>query len=165
VGAAALAVALLFWPVQSLAVRPARGAGLLWAVPAPVGAEFRLTWTHTVSRRPIVETYTVGTDRRLCLRAMDFDAFGPNLPAGPEGGTTWQIDGTKAHVTGYNLCLDRLNLGVAPMGHHLQAAGRDWDMMAGAGSDRLVRLEWVREPWILIILTEVWQWQNTTRLS
>jgi hypothetical protein len=151
--------------VQALTVRPARGTGLLWAVPAPAGTAFTLTWTHTVTRRPIIETYTVEPDRRLCIREMVYDQFGPNLPAGPEEGTTWRIEGNAAHVTGYNLCLEQLNLGVAPMGHHLQVGRRDWDMMAGAGPDRLVRVAAEREPLILLILTEVRQWQLTTRQS
>jgi hypothetical protein len=160
--AALVAVALLFAPVQALTVRPGRGAGLYWALLARPGQEFTLAWTHTVSRSPVTETYTIDTDSRLSLREMVFDQYGPNLPAGPEGGTVWRIERDRWVVTGYQYHLDRLNLGVGPYDHHLRMGGRDFDLVAGVGPDRLVRVTAEREPLLFIILTEVWQWRNTS---
>ncbi|MGE5673549.1 MAG: DUF1850 domain-containing protein [Mycobacterium leprae] len=157
-----MAVALLF-PVQALAVSPARGWGLLWAVPVSAGARFQLNWIHTVTRRPITETYEIELDGRLHLVEMVFDQYGPNLPAGPEEGTTWRIERDRWVVTGYSLRTTTLNLGVGPFGHALEVAGHRWDMLAGAGADRLVRLEVKRVPIGLILLAEGYQWRNTNR--
>lgn len=165
-GAAALAaVALLCCPVQALTVRPGRGGGLYWAIPARPGAAFTLAWTHTVSLRPVTETYTIAPDRRLALAEMVFDQYGPNLPAGPEGGTTWRIERDRWVVTGYTFQLDRLNLGVGPFDHHLRVGGRDLDLVAAIGSERFIRITAEREPLLFIILTEVWQWRNTSSQS
>lgn len=164
-GAAALVAALLCVPVQAVTVRPARGSGLLWAAPAGAGTEVKLTWTHTVSRRPVSERYMVAADGRIHLQEMVFDHFGPNLPAAPEEGTSWQFTGDKVVVTGYQVALDQLLLGVAPFGHQLKVGGLEWDLLAGAGPDRAVRVTVEWEPLLLIILTEVWQWRNSISRS
>lgn len=162
VGAAAVAaVALLLFPLQAITVRPARGGGLLWAVPAGAGAEFSLTWIHSVNRRPVTETYRIGDGRRLRLVAMAFDHYGPNLPHAPEPGTTWQIGPDRILVTGYDRALPRLDLGVAPDRHRLQIGRVEWDLVAGAGSGRSLRLAVERLPVLVILLVEVRQWPNT----
>ncbi|BDG61623.1 hypothetical protein caldi_27130 [Caldinitratiruptor microaerophilus] len=164
-GAAALAaVALLLFPSRALTVRGARDGDLIWAAPVRAGEEFRLTWIHTVTRRPVTETYAVTAGGRLRLVEMVFDQFGANLPHRPEGGTTWRIERDRIVVTGYDTVLDRLYLGVAPYGHWLQVGGREWDLLAGAGADRSVRLAAERLPFIRILVTEVWQWRNTRPL-
>ncbi len=55
-----------------------------------VGERFRLEHTHSVTRRPIIETFSVPAADTLALEELWFDEPGPNLPAGPEqmGGTT-----------------------------------------------------------------------------
>lgn len=165
-GAAVLvAAALLALPVPALTVRPARSGGLLWAVPARAGTRFRLTWTHTVTHRPVSEIYELGADTRLHLISMTFDEHGPNLPSAPEAGTTWTFQSDGIVVTGYAVDLDRLNLGVGPMGHRLQVGRLELDLLAALGHDRLVRLQAEREPLLLIIISEVRQWPKTRRLS
>ncbi|HYG59318.1 MAG TPA: DUF1850 domain-containing protein [Symbiobacteriaceae bacterium] len=156
-----MAVALLFAPVQALTVRPARGSGLLWAVPASTGSALSLTWTHTVTRRPVSETYRVGPSRQLELETMVFDQFGPNLPSEPEPGTTWQLERDRIIATGYDRRFDTLWIGVGPLSHRLVVGGREWDLVAGVGPDRSVRIQVERTPLLLIIATEVWQWRTT----
>lgn len=158
-------MALLCHPVTALTVRPARWSGLIWAVPAFSGAEFRLAWIHTVSRRAVSERYAIDADGRLCLREMIFDHEGPNLPSGPEEGTAWRIEEGRAIVTGYLRCADRLNLGVCPFGHCLEYGSWDWDLVAGVGPDRLIRVTLERIPLILIVLAEVRQWRHDTNRS
>ncbi len=48
------------------------------------GAEVVLTHTHSVTRRPVVERFSVNPDLVLTLESMEFDEPGPNLPTGPE---------------------------------------------------------------------------------
>jgi len=160
-----LAAALLALPVPALTLRPTRGSGLLWALPAGAGSRLRLTWTHTVTRRPVTEFYEVGEDARLHLLTMEFDEHGPNLPSAPEGGTTWTLEGGRIVVTGYEVALDRLDLGVGPLGHRLQVGRWELDLLAAIGPDRLIRLQAEREPLLLIIMSEVRQWPRMRRLS
>ena len=49
-----------------------------------VGEELVLTHTHSVTRRPVIERFSVNTDHVLTLESMEFDEPGPNLPTGPE---------------------------------------------------------------------------------
>lgn len=156
---------LLCYPVTSLTVRSAKGWSLFWAVPATAGTDLCFTWIHSVSKRPVSETYTIDTDGSLRLLEMAFDHEGPNLPSSPEQGTTWQIDGNKVIVTGYDLRLERLNFGVSPLGHRMAVGLREWDLVAGVGPDRLARVTVERIPLVLIVVAEVWQWRHKTSRS
>ena len=49
-----------------------------------VGEHFELHHTHSVTRRPVVETFGVDDTPGLTLEGMVFDHPGPNLPTGPE---------------------------------------------------------------------------------
>lgn len=48
------------------------------------GERFELQHTHSVTRRPVVETFGVDATDQLTLEGMVFDHPGPNLPTGPE---------------------------------------------------------------------------------
>lgn len=52
------------------------------------GEIVRMRHTHSVTRRPVFETFSVTADG-VAMEELWFDEFGPNLPAGPEdiGGT------------------------------------------------------------------------------
>jgi hypothetical protein len=153
------------YPVNSLTVRPAKGWGLLWAVPAYAGMHLGFTWIHTVSKRPVCETYTIEPDGSLRLLEMVFDHEGPNLPSTQEQGTTWRIEHNKVIVTGYELHLDGLNFGVSPLGHRISVGRLEWDLVAGFDPDRLARVTVERIPLGLVVLAEVWQWRHKTRRS
>lgn len=63
-----------------------------------VGATFRLEHTHSVTRRTVVETFSVPDASTIAIEELWFDEQGPNLPAGSEplgdGTTTFlQEDG------------------------------------------------------------------------
>lgn len=49
-----------------------------------VGEDLVLTHTHSVTRREIIERFSVNDDHVLTLESMEFDQPGPNLPTGPE---------------------------------------------------------------------------------
>jgi hypothetical protein len=164
-GAGILTLALLCYPVKALTVRSAGEKRLFWAVSASTGTQFRLTWIHSVSKTPVSETFTVSADAKLCLKEMVFEEEGPGMPSSPEGATTWRIEGGKVFVTGYSSCLDRLDLGISPFGHRLQAGAWDINLTADIGPDRLVSVRIERTPLILIILAEVRQWLNSLSRS
>jgi hypothetical protein len=47
------------------------------------GETFQLAHTHSVTRRTVVETFSV-TAEGVAMEELWFDEFGPNLPVGPE---------------------------------------------------------------------------------
>lgn len=49
-----------------------------------VGERLELTHTHSVTRRPVLEVFSVDEERTLTLEELVFDEPGPNLPTGPE---------------------------------------------------------------------------------
>ena len=58
--------------------------------PVAEGATITLEHVHSVTKRPVRETFSVHDANTIALEELWFDAFGPNLPAGPEqtGDTT-----------------------------------------------------------------------------
>lgn len=62
-----------------------RGAGtVVYTRPMDAGESFKLTHIHSVTKRPVIETFSVADPETLALEELWFDEFGPNLPAGPE---------------------------------------------------------------------------------
>lgn len=92
VGGAAMADAL-----PRLEVVDQRSGQVVYGRPVVDGERFTLTHTHSVTRREVQETFSVGQGG-IHMEELRFDQFGPNLPAGPE-----RIDGvltTFRHVGG-----------------------------------------------------------------
>lgn len=86
--AAAAAMVGLAGSGLELRVYDVESGTVVYARSVEIGESFQLEHTHSVTERPVVETFAVGDDTELLLREMWFDDFGPNLPAGPE-----QLDG------------------------------------------------------------------------
>jgi len=95
------------------------------------------------------------------LKEMVFDHEGPGMPSSQEGETTWRIEGAQVFVTGYTSCLERLNMGISPFGHHLEIGARKMDLVDEIGPDRLIALTIERTPLILLATAEVRQWTNS----
>ena len=57
---------------------------VVYTRPVEIGERFVLEHTHSVTRRPIVETFSVADEETIAIEELWFDEFGPNLPAGPE---------------------------------------------------------------------------------
>ncbi|SFG41490.1 protein of unknown function [Planifilum fulgidum] len=49
-----------------------------------VGETFSMVHTHSITKRPVRETFRVTEDRRIAIVEMEFDRFGANLPVRPE---------------------------------------------------------------------------------
>jgi hypothetical protein len=124
-------------------------------MPVAPGEEFRVTWIHTVSYRPVSETFLIDAESRLCLKEMVFDHEGPGLPAYSENGTTWMAKDGAIIVTGYSRCLERINLGISPIAHRLEVGKSHWDLIEEIGPDRLILVSVERTPLLLIVLAEV----------
>lgn len=163
--AAILAAGLLCYPLTALTVRHIVGWFPVWAFPAASGDRFQLTWTHTVSQRLVSEAFFIDSRHRLCLKEMVFDELGPGLPSYSEDGTVWTFKDGKAVVTGYDRCWERLNLGVSPLGHRLEVADSNLDLVAEIGSDRLIIVSVERIPVVLVLLAEVSRWWSSPSRS
>ncbi|MFS8514683.1 MAG: DUF1850 domain-containing protein, partial [Planifilum fulgidum] len=50
----------------------------------PVGGTFSMVHTHSITKRPVRETFRVTEDHRIAIVEMEFDHFGANLPVRPE---------------------------------------------------------------------------------
>lgn len=67
---------------------------------------FDVKWTHSVSLRPVIETYRVNDDYTISLIQMIFDSFGANLPSSPEHGTIWEFNDEYIRVYNYDVAFD-----------------------------------------------------------
>lgn len=123
--------------------------------PVVQGTEFHITWIHTVSNRPVRETFSIDATNRLCLKKMVFDHAGPGLPAYPEEGTTWTPSEGNITVTGYDRCLNRLHMAVSPISHRLEIGDFHWDLIAVFGEDRLTLISVERTPLLVLLLARV----------
>ena len=90
-----------------------------------VGEELVLTHTHSVTRREVIERFSVNDEHVLTLESMEFDQPGPNLPTGPERFgdqmTTFEtVDGVyRVHHHGYPIGRVTLRTGGADVDHTL----------------------------------------------
>lgn len=88
----AAAAGLVWWTVGGgtpsgttvFEVRDQQTGAVLYSREIAVGETFRLEHTHSVTRRPVVETFSVHDPGTLAIEELWFDEFGANLPAGPE---------------------------------------------------------------------------------
>ena len=68
-------------------------AGVLATLATGPAGSFDLTYIHSVTRTPVVETYRVEADA-LVQTSIAFDSHGPGLPTQPDAGETWrEVDG------------------------------------------------------------------------
>jgi len=70
--------------------------------------KFTVKWIHSVSKQPVLETYEIQEDLSIKIFEMIFNENGPNLPAGPEQGTKWEIKDGKFRVYNYSLVFDEV---------------------------------------------------------
>lgn len=69
---------------------------------------FNITWIHSVTLQPVIETYKLEEPGKIPIVKMTFDEFGPNLPAHPEFNQYWVIEDGKFNVLGYERVFDRV---------------------------------------------------------
>lgn len=67
---------------------------------------FSVHWIHSVSRRPVIETYKIENNNQISIHEMIFDSFSANLPARPEYNTKWEFFDDHIRVTNYDVIFD-----------------------------------------------------------
>ncbi|MDK2920441.1 MAG: hypothetical protein PWQ37_3174 [Candidatus Petromonas sp.] len=79
---------------------------ILIQLPAKTGEKFDVRWIHSVSRRPVIETYKIEKDLRISIFEMKFDTFSANLPASPDYNTKWEYHKDYIRVYNYDVLFD-----------------------------------------------------------
>ena len=87
-----------------------------------VGETFELRHRHSVTRREVVETFSVLDETTIAIEQLVFDEHGPNLPAGPGHvgeHVTYETDGDLVRVThhGHPIGTLPLMVGSQHVGH------------------------------------------------
>lgn len=97
------------YPVYVLQIlEGSEGYSVLYQTRTKLYDRFTVKWIHSVSKQPIYETYEIQDDLSIKIFEMIFNENGPNLPAGPEQGTKWEIKDGKFRVYNYNLVFDEV---------------------------------------------------------
>ncbi len=101
---------LLFYRVTLLQVYVAdKGQqfnDILLQAPIKSGEKFSVKWIHSVSLRPVIETYKVENDLNISIYEMIFDSFSANLPSSPDYNTIWEYNEDHIRVYNYDVIFD-----------------------------------------------------------
>lgn len=79
---------------------------VLLQLPVKPGEKFSVNWTHSVSLRPVIETYKIENDLNISIYEMIFDSFSANLPASPDYNTIWEFKDDHIRVYNYDVIFD-----------------------------------------------------------
>jgi len=97
-------IIIFFYPVYILQILDgSKGIKVLYETRTKINDKFTIKWIHSVSKQPVLETYEIQKDLSIKIHEMIFTENGPNLPAGPEQGTKWEIKDGKFRVYNYSL--------------------------------------------------------------
>lgn len=104
-----LTLFLLLTPVAVLQIsEPLQNEKLLYQIWIKPEDTFSIHWTHSVTKQPVIETYYVQEELTIGIKEMFFNEHGPNLPAGPESGTKWEIKDGMFRVYNYDVSFEKL---------------------------------------------------------
>lgn len=129
----------------------------------PVGETFSMVHTHSITKRPVRETFRVTKDRRIAIVEMEFDHFGANLPVRPEkdgsGMTEFLVRDGKYVVRYDETVYPALHLRVGQVIAHHRLHFNDGttaDLVRLAGGGTYVQ---IRAGSLISVVEEVLPWQ------
>jgi len=103
---------LFFYPIKILQVyifdQGERFDEVIYQSSVDMDDEVTVKWTHSVSIRPVYETYAVNSDLKFDVKEMIFDTYSANLPSQPEGNTKWEFREDSIRVYNYDLEFDEI---------------------------------------------------------
>ncbi len=126
-----LFIALYFYPITLLQVYVVdKGPNfnkVLLQLPAKEAEKFSVKWIHSVSLRPVIETYKIEKDLSISIDEMIFDSFSANLPASPDYDTKWEFHDDYIRVYNYDVIFDAVPvvIGKVVADHTLQFRGEN----------------------------------------
>lgn len=98
------------WPITLLQVYVADKGPyenkVIYQTLAKPGEFFSVKWIHSVSLRPVIETYKIENDLKISIYEMIFDSFSANLPASPDYNTKWEFHDDYIRVYNYDVSFD-----------------------------------------------------------
>jgi hypothetical protein len=98
---------LFFYPIKVLQVyifdQGERYNEVIYQSSVRIDDEVTVKWTHSVSIRPVYETYEINDDLEFDVKEMIFDTYSANLPSQPEGETQWEFREDSIRVYNYDL--------------------------------------------------------------
>lgn len=104
-----LIIGVFTYPVYELQILEGPvGSKVLYRTRTYPSDRFTIMWIHSVSKQPVFETYVIQGDLRISIYEMLFNENGPNLPAGPEQGTKWDIKDGTFRVYNYSIVFDEV---------------------------------------------------------
>ena len=105
-----IVVIVLFFPINVLDVYIADKGNdynkVIYTTKVDLEDTFSVYWTHSVSLRPVIETYKIKNDYNISVEEMIFDTFSANLPASPDYNTKWEYHYNYIKVYDYDLEFD-----------------------------------------------------------
>lgn len=105
-------IMLFFYPIKVLQVyvfdQGERFDEIIYQSPVEIEDEVTVKWTHSVSIRPVYETYTINDDLKFDVKEMIFDTYSANLPSKPEGNTKWEFRDDSIRVYNYDVEFDEI---------------------------------------------------------
>ncbi|NLT94606.1 MAG: DUF1850 domain-containing protein [Clostridia bacterium] len=156
---------LFLFPVNVLEVRIGETDELIYQQPAKVGDCFDIQWTHSVTLRPVIETYQLEAPGKISMVKMEFDEFGPNLPAHPEFNQYWIIADGKYTVMGYDLVFERVpvTIGAVVADHTLVYNGIKTPLKNVYRPGGYVQIGFTNKKMAKFLIEEVEIWQKNRK--
>jgi len=103
---------LFFYPIKVLQVyifdQGERFNEIIYQSSVKTDDEVTVKWTHSVSIRPVYETYSINDDLTFDVKEMIFDTYSANLPSQPEGDTKWEFREDAIRVYNYDIEFDEI---------------------------------------------------------
>ena len=102
-----LLLLLFFFPIKVLQVyifdQGERFNEVIYQTVTHIEDDVTVKWIHSVSRRPITETYTINNEMKFDIKEMRFDTYSANLPSEPENDTIWEFNDNYIRVYNYDV--------------------------------------------------------------
>ena len=92
---------------QYLTLINERTGRTLYSIEAPNGAEFSVTYIHSVNKSPVTEYYQV-VDGQIFLMALSYQSFGAGMPSEQTDGQVLNYADGSMLITGYDRHIPRL---------------------------------------------------------
>ncbi|WP_198468327.1 DUF1850 domain-containing protein [Acetomicrobium sp. S15 = DSM 107314] len=109
---------VFFCPVSVLTIRDANDT-IVYAVTIGINDTFSIKFTHSVAKRPVVETFGFSAGKKITLLETEYDSFGAGLPFEVKGGQRFIAKDGKFKIVGYNYEVPDLVIRVGRFADHL----------------------------------------------
>lgn len=118
---------------------------------------FDVKWTHSVSLRPVIETYKVNDDYTISIDQMIFDSFSANLPSSPEFDTIWEFHDEYIRVYNYDVTFDAVPvvIGKVVANHSFIYNGEEIFLKDVYKPGGFVKIRAVNKSWLKYLIKEV----------